>query len=72
MRRPIEQFALLGQDQPARMTMEQRDIERLLEGADLARYSRLRKAELFAGMREAAGFCCGVEDLQLIPVHRCH
>ena len=65
----IEQLALLGEDQPARMAVEQRDRQFLLERADLPRHRRLRQPELLAGMREAAGFGRGVEHLQLVPVH---
>ena len=42
----------------------------LFERANLARYRRLRQAKLLAGMGEAAGFRRGVENLQLVPVHR--
>jgi hypothetical protein len=69
MRGAIKQFALLGEDQPARMAMEQRDVERLFERGDLPRHRRLRQAELVAGMREAAGLGRGMEDLELVPIH---
>ena len=41
MRRAIEQLALLGEDEPARMAVEQRDAQFLFERADLPRYGRL-------------------------------
>ena len=60
-----QQVALFGQDQPARMAVEQRDRQLLLQRADLARNRRLRQAELFAGMGEAAGFGGSVKDFSL-------
>ena len=65
----VQQLALLGEDQPARMTMEQRDPKLLLERRHLPRHRRLRQPEMFAGMRKASRLGSGVEDLQLIPVH---
>ena len=65
----VEQLALLGEDQPAGVAVEQRDRQFLLERADLPRHRRLRQTELLAGMREAAGFRRGVKHLQLVPVH---
>src|SRR5712672_230689 len=65
----VEQFALLGQDQPARMAVEQRDRELLLERAHLPRDGRLRQPELLARMRETAGLGGGMKNLQLVPVH---
>ena len=71
MRGAEEQLALLGEDQAARMAVEQRDPELLLERADLPRHRRLRQAELLARMGEAAGLGGGVEDLELVPIHGC-
>ena len=69
VRGAIEQLALLGQDQPARVAVEQRRRQLLLERAHLARHRRLRQPELLARMGEAAGLGGGVKDLQLVPVH---
>ena len=69
VRGAVEQLALFGEDQPARVAVKQRDAELLFERADLPRHRRLRQPELLAGMREAAGLGGGVEDLQLVPVH---
>src|SRR5262249_16149142 len=70
MSRAVEQLALLGQDQAAGVAVEQRDLEALLERADLAAHRRLAEIERFAGMGEAAGLGDGVEDPELVPVHR--
>ena len=69
MRGAKQQVALLGEDEAARMAMEQRDRELLLQRADLARNRRLRQAKLLAGMREAARFRRRVKYFQLVPVH---
>ena len=69
MRGAEQQVALLGEDQAARMAVEQRHRELLLQRADLARHRRLRQAELLAGMREAARFRRRVKHLQLVPIH---
>ncbi len=69
MRGAVEQFALFGEDQPARVAVEQRDRELLLECAHLPRDGRLRKPELLARVGEAAGFGGGVKNLELVPVH---
>src|SRR5205085_2145610 len=69
MRGTEQKVALLGEDQAAGVAMEQRNREFLLQRADLARYGRLRQAELFARMREAASLRRGVKHLQLVPVH---
>ncbi len=65
----VQQLALLGEDEPAGMAVEQRDAELLLERRHLPRHCRLRQAELLARMGEAAGLGSGVKDLELIPVH---
>src|SRR4051794_40446319 len=68
----IQQFALLGEDESARMAMEERHIEALFERADLARNRRLAEIEHFPGMGEAARLGYRVENPQLVPVHhRC-
>ncbi len=69
VRRAEQQFALFGQDQAAGMPVKQNDGQILLQRADLTRHRRLRQTELFAGMRKAARFGGGVENLELVPVH---
>ncbi len=69
VRRAKQQVALLGEDQSACVPVKQRDRKLLLQRADLTRHRRLGQAELFACMREAAGFRCGVKDFQLVPIH---
>ena len=71
MRSAIEELPLLGQNQPTRVPMEQRDRKLLFERRYLARHGRLRKPELFAGVGEAARLRGSVENLELIPVHHC-
>ena len=70
VRGAIKQFALLGEDQAARMAVEQRYGELAFQCRDLTRHRRLRQAESLAGMGERAGLGCGVKHLQLVPVHR--
>ena len=70
VRGAVQQFALLGEDQAARVAVEQRAPTAPLERRHLPRHRRLRQAELLAGMREAAGLGGGVKDLQLVPIHR--
>jgi hypothetical protein len=65
-------FGLFGEDQSARMTVEQRHVERLFQRAHLPRHGRLRQAELFARMGEASGFRGCVKDLELVPIHGAH
>ena len=66
----IEQFALFGEDQPARMAVKQRYRELAFQRRNLARNGRLRQAQPLAGMSEGACLGRGVEHLQLVPVHR--
>ena len=49
-----EQFALLGEDQAARMAVEQRRTQLPLKRADLPADGRLTQAENIASLREAA------------------
>ena len=65
----VQQFALLGQDETAGMTVKQRDAEFLFERGDLPGHCGLRQSKLLAGMREAAGFGGSVKNLELVPVH---
>src|SRR5262249_35697242 len=69
VRRVMEELALLGQNEPARMAVEQRNAELLLERRHLPRHRRLSQAELPAGPGEAAGLGGGMETLELVPVH---
>ena len=68
--RAIEQLALFGQDQAARVAMEQRSAQRVLERADLAAYRGLAQIERVAGMREAACLGDRMKYAELVPVHR--
>ena len=65
-----QEVALLGQDQPAGVAVEQRRLELALEGADLPAHRRLAEAEIVAGAGEAAGFRDGVEDPESCPSPR--
>src|SRR4029077_16558179 len=65
----IEQLALLGEDEAARVTMEERNAEALLESADLPADRRLAEIQRLAGRGEAAGLGNRVEHPQFIPVH---
>ena len=69
MRRSIQQLPLLRQDQAARVPVEQRHVEAVLQRADLARDRRLAQIEHLARMREAARFRDGVKNSQLVPIH---
>ena len=69
MRGAKQQVALFGEDQPARMAMEQRHRKFLLQRADLPRHRRLRKPELFAGVGKASRLRRRVKDFQLVPIH---
>src|SRR5690349_515207 len=69
MRRAVEQLSLLGQNQSAGMTVEQRNGNTLLERADLAAYRRLAEVQCLTGMGEAPRFGNGVEYAQLVPIH---
>src|SRR6185437_8302515 len=67
----VEQIALLGEDQAARMTMEERHRKAFLERADLPADGGLAEVQRFAGMGEAARFRHSVENSELVPIHRC-
>src|SRR3981081_4343113 len=69
MRGAKQQVALFGENEAARMAMEQRHRKLLLQRADLPRNGRLRQPKLLAGMREAASFRRRVKYLQLVPIH---
>ena len=67
--RLVQHFALFGEDEAARVTMEQRRAEFLFERADLTADRRLAQAQGFAGVGERTGFGRRLEDAQLVPVH---
>ena len=67
--RPVQALALLGQDQPARMPVEQRHLQVLLQRRDLARHGGLAQVQRVTGMGEASGFRDRVEHPKLIPIH---
>ena len=69
VRGQIQIFALLGQQQSARMAMEQSDAQALFERTDLAADRRLAQVQCLACVREAAGFGDGMENAQLVPIH---
>ena len=69
MRGAVEHFALLGENEAARMAMEQRHIESVFKRADLAADRRLRQAQFMAGMGEASRIRHRVEDPELVPIH---
>src|SRR5262249_40529714 len=69
MRRAIEQLALLGEYQSARVTVEQRNRNALFERADLAADRRLAEIQGPTGMGEAPRFGDSVEYAQLVPIH---
>ena len=56
-----QHLALLGQHQAARVPVEQRHADILLQRADLARDRRLRQMQLVGGMRERASLRRGVK-----------
>ena len=68
-RRAEQHLALLGQHQAAGMAVEERDLQLLLERADLPADGRLAHAQRLTGMGEAAGLGGGMKDAELIPVH---
>ena len=67
--RAEQKLALVGQGQAARVTLEQRGGDFLLQRADLAAYRRLGKPQCLARVREAAGAGHGVEYAKLVPIH---
>ena len=66
-------LALLGQHEAARMPVEQRDPEMLLERADLPADRRLAQPQPVGGTGEAPSLRDGVEDADSVPIERqCH
>src|SRR3984885_10976093 len=64
-----QQVALLGENEAARVAMEQRHRQFLLQRADLPGNRRLRQTELLAGIGEAPTSRRGVKPLQFLPIH---
>ena len=64
-----QHLALLGQHQAARVAVEQRDLELLLQRRYLPADRRLAHAQRLTGMGEAAGLGGGMKDSELVPVH---
>ena len=69
LHRAEQQFALLGQDEAARVAVEQRGLEFLLERADLPAHRRLAEIENLSGMGEGAGIRRCLKNPQLVPIH---
>ena len=67
--RAVQRLALLGQDQPTGVAVEQRHLQGFLERRDLPRYRRLAEIERVSRVGEAPGLRHGVEDAQLVPVY---
>jgi ferredoxin len=68
VRHLVEPLAGLGAQQAARMAVEQRDAQLILQRLDLTADRRLRKAEPIRCAGQAACLTCRVEGLQLTPV----
>src|SRR5262249_43299278 len=68
-RRAEQHLTLLGQHQPARMTVEERDLKLLLERRYLPADSGLAHAQCLTGVGETAGLGGGMKDTELVPVH---
>ena len=64
-----QQVALLGEDEPAGMAVEEGRAQLALERADLAADGGLAQAQVLTGAREAASFRDGVENPDLVPIH---
>ena len=64
-----QHFALLGENESARVAMKQRRAEVSLERSDLTADRRLAEAQGLAGMGERPSVGGGLKDAQLIPVH---
>ncbi len=68
MGRAIKQFALLGQDQPAGMPVEQLGADVLLQCTDLTADRGLGQMQFVGRMRERSGLGSCVKDTQLVPI----
>jgi hypothetical protein len=67
--RAQQHLALFGEDEPARMPVEQRHFEILLERAHLTADGGLAEPQRLAGMGEGASVRGGLKDPQLVPIH---
>ena len=65
-----EQFALLGENEAARVPVEQRRTQFALQRADLAADGRLAQPQTVSGLGEASRFSNRVEDSDAVPIHR--
>ena len=63
-----ENITMLGQDQAAGVTMEERNVQIALEGADASADGGLVQVELFSGPGKASSFCHGKEEFDLVPI----
>lgn len=66
----VQHLALFGEQQAARVAVEERHLEIMLQRADLAAHRGLAHVERVARVGEAAGLCGGVKDAQFVPVQR--
>src|SRR5215470_374284 len=68
-RRTEQHLPLFGEHQPARMTVEERDLQLLLQRRYLPADRGLAHAQRLTGVGEAAGLGGGMKDAELVPVH---
>jgi hypothetical protein len=68
-RRAEQHLPLLGEHETARVAVEERNLQLLLQRGHLAADRRLAHAQRLTGMGEAAGLGGGMKDAELIPVH---
>ena len=69
---PEQEIALLRENEPAGVAMEQGGLQLAIEGADLAAHGRLAQADIVTGPREAARLRDVEEDADLVPVQGVH
>ena len=65
----VQKFALLGQNEAARVTVKEGHFEIGFERRNLAAHRRLAHVQLVAGMRKTAGLRGGVKNAKFVPVH---
>src|SRR6478736_10425659 len=68
--RAPEQFALLGENEPARMAVKQRCTQLTLKRANLPTNGGLTQTKYVASLGKAAGFCDGIKNPDAVPIHR--
>ena len=68
LRGPVEQLALLGQDEAARMPVKQGNVQIPFERADVAAHRGLADAQRLARVRETPRFGGSMEYPQFVPV----